>query len=200
MTSAQQLPAVLARIDADLEQSLARLFDFLRIPSISTDAAYKEHCVSAAKFVAADLASIGFDASIRPTPGHPVVLAKSKNEVARSGAPRVLFYGHYDVQPVDPLELWDTPPFAPRIAELPDGRKIIVARGACDDKGQVMTFIEACRAFKAVTGALPLPVTMLRSRAVRSNATFRLSPGARCTRLKPRSARIGAPGSFGKLR
>jgi acetylornithine deacetylase/succinyl-diaminopimelate desuccinylase-like protein len=161
MISAQQLRAVLARIDADLEQSLARLFDFLRIPSISTDAAYKEHCVSAAKFVAADLAGIGFDASIRPTPGHPVVLAKSKNEAAQSSAPRVLFYGHYDVQPVDPLELWDTPPFAPRIAELPDGRKIIVARGACDDKGQVMTFIEACRAFKAVTGALPLPVTML---------------------------------------
>ena len=73
----------------------------------------------------------------------------------------MLFYGHYDVQPVDPLDLWETPPFAPRIATLPDGRKIIVARGACDDKGQVMTFVEACRAFKAVTGALPLPITMM---------------------------------------
>ncbi len=75
--------------------------------------------------------------------------------------PRVLFYGHYDVQPVDPLDMWEAPPFAPRIATLPDGRKIIVARGACDDKGQVMTFVEACRAFKAVTGQLPLPITML---------------------------------------
>jgi acetylornithine deacetylase/succinyl-diaminopimelate desuccinylase-like protein len=160
MTTAQALPAVLARIDADLEQSLARLFEFLRIPSISTDAAYKEHCLSAAKFVAADLAGIGFATSIRPTPGHPVVVAKS-NGAGQAGRPRVLFYGHYDVQPVDPLDLWETPPFAPRIGTLPDGRKIIVARGACDDKGQVMTFVEACRAFKAVTGALPLPIMMM---------------------------------------
>ena len=75
--------------------------------------------------------------------------------------PRVLFYGHYDVQPVDPLNQWKTPPFEPRIETLPGGRKIIVARGACDDKGQAMTFIEACRAFKAVTGKLPLPITTM---------------------------------------
>ena len=79
----------------------------------------------------------------------------------KSGPPHVLFYGHYDVQPVDPLDLWATPPFEPRIDTLPDGRKIIVARGACDDKGQAMTFIEACRAYKAVTGKLPLPITMM---------------------------------------
>ena len=91
--------------------------------------------------------------SVRPTGGHPVVIGKAP---ATAAGPRVLFYGHYDVQPVDPLDLWETPPFEPRIAVLPDGRKIIVARGACDDKGQVMTFVEACRAFKAVTGKLPL--------------------------------------------
>jgi acetylornithine deacetylase/succinyl-diaminopimelate desuccinylase-like protein len=158
MTPAQALPAVLERIDAELDRSLERLFEFLRIQSISTDPAFAAQCRAAAQFVAGDLASLGFDSSVRPTAGHPVVVGKGGNGAA---GPRVLFYGHYDVQPVDPLDLWETPPFAPRIATLPDGRKIIVARGACDDKGQVMTFIEACRAFKAVTGRLPLPITMM---------------------------------------
>lgn len=156
----QALPAVLDRIDANLDQSLARLFEFLRIQSISTDPAYKEQCRTAAEFVARDLSSIGFSTSIRPTAGHPIVLGKS-NGRAGGKAPRVLFYGHYDVQPVDPLDLWETPPFAPRIGMTPDGRKTIVARGACDDKGQVMTFVEALRAYKAVTGELPLPITMM---------------------------------------
>src|SRR3984893_16054745 len=137
-----------------------RLFEFLRIQSISTDPAYKDQCQSAAEYVAKDLSGIGFKTSIRPTEGHPIVVGKGSPR-ANGKAPRVLFYGHYDVQPVDPLDLWETPPFAPRIATLPDGRKIIVARGACDDKGQVMTFIEACRAFTAVTGELPLPITMM---------------------------------------
>jgi amidohydrolase len=151
------LPAVLDRIDADLDNSLARLFEFLRIPSISTDPAYRGDCRLAADHVATTLARIGFDTSVRQTAGHPVVLGATGN----GAGPRVLFYGHYDVQPVDPLDLWDSPPFEPRIATLPGGRKIIVARGACDDKGQVMTFVEACRAFKAVTGGMPLPVTIL---------------------------------------
>jgi acetylornithine deacetylase/succinyl-diaminopimelate desuccinylase-like protein len=72
-----------------------------------------------------------------------------------------LFYGHYDVQPIDPLDLWRSPPFEPHLESLEGGRKIIVARGACDDKGQAMTFVEACRAFRAVTGTLPLDITML---------------------------------------
>jgi acetylornithine deacetylase/succinyl-diaminopimelate desuccinylase-like protein len=151
------LDAVLNRIDQDIDRSVERLFALLRIASVSTDPAYKEHCHTAAEHVAADLRSIGFAADVRPTQGHPVVVGKS-NGVS---GPRVLFYGHYDVQPVDPLNLWKTPPFEPRIETLPDGRKIIVARGACDDKGQAMTFIEACRAFKAVTGNLPLPITTM---------------------------------------
>ena len=159
MTSSQVLPAVLEKIDAEIDKSLERLFDFLRIQSISTDPAYRDQCRSAAEFVAKDLAGIGFNTSIRPTDGNPVVVATGAP--TKGTAPRVLFYGHYDVQPVDPLDLWETPPFAPRIAALPDGRKIIVARGACDDKGQVMTFVEACRAYVAVTGELPLPITMM---------------------------------------
>jgi acetylornithine deacetylase/succinyl-diaminopimelate desuccinylase-like protein len=157
MTPSQALPAVLDRIDAELDKSVERLFAFLRIQSISTDPAFAQHCREAAEFVSRDLASLGFETSIRPTGGHPVVIGKAPN----GSGPRVLFYGHYDVQPVDPLNLWETPPFEPRIATLPNGRKIIVARGACDDKGQVMTFIEACRAFKNVTGKLPLPITMM---------------------------------------
>jgi acetylornithine deacetylase/succinyl-diaminopimelate desuccinylase-like protein len=154
------LPAVLQKIDDGLDHSLERLFEFLRIQSISTDPAYKEQCRAAAEHVAKDLSDIGFATTVRPTEGHPIVVAKGGSD-ANGKVPRVLFYGHYDVQPVDPLDLWDAPPFAPRIATLPEGRKIIVARGACDDKGQVMTFVEACRAFAAVTGQLPLPITMM---------------------------------------
>ena len=152
-----QLDAVLDRIDDGLDQSLERLFALLRIQSVSTDPAYRSHCRAAAEHVAADLKSIGFSSEVRPTAGHPIVVGKAPN----GAGPRVLFYGHYDVQPVDPLELWKTPPFEPKIETLPDGRKIIVARGACDDKGQAMTFIEACRAWKSVTGKLPLPITMM---------------------------------------
>src|ERR1044071_316533 len=155
-----QIQAVLERIDCDLEPSIDRLFALLRIQSLSTDPAYKDSCRAAAEHVATDLKSIGFAAEVRPTGGHPIVVGKSSNGKA-GGKPHVLFYGHYDVQPVDPLTEWSHPPFEPRIDILPDGRKIIVARGACDDKGQAMTFVEACRAYRAVTGSLPLPITMV---------------------------------------
>ncbi len=119
-----QLSAVLAQIDADLDASLGRLFDFVRIPSISTDPKWKADCAKAADWLAADLASIGFEAAVRPTPGHPVVVGQAKGG---AGKPHVLFYGHYDVQPVDPLNLWDKPPFEPQLVELSPGRKVIVA-------------------------------------------------------------------------
>ena len=152
-----QLDDVLATIDADLDSSVERLFELLRIPSISTDSAYAEACVRAAEHVRADLESLGFDATVRPTAGHPVVIGHAP----KPGAKHVLFYGHYDVQPVDPLSLWETPPFEPRLAEPEPGRTVIVARGACDDKGQVMTFIEALRAWKSVAGDFPVGVTVM---------------------------------------
>jgi len=161
MMPSEALPAVLTRVDRDLDGSLDRLFALLRIQSISTDPGYAPHCRNAAEHVAAELSGLGFETSVRPTDGHPVVIGKSGKGASPGKSPRVLFYGHYDVQPVDPLDLWKTPPFEPRIETLDGGRKIIVARGACDDKGQAMTFIEACRAFKAVTGELPLDITMM---------------------------------------
>ncbi|WP_138465495.1 M20/M25/M40 family metallo-hydrolase [Poseidonocella sp. HB161398] len=145
---------VLARLDQDIDAALARLFDLLRIPSISTDPAYKADCDRAADWLVADLASMGFDASKRPTPGHPMVVAHYD-----APGPHVLFYGHYDVQPVDPLELWDRDPFDPQIQDTPKGQ-VIRGRGTSDDKGQLMTFVEACRAWIAETGSLPCKVTI----------------------------------------
>lgn len=163
-----QLDQVLSKIDADLDASLERLFHWLKVPSISTDPAYKDHCRKAGQWLVNDLKSIGIDASLRETGGHPVVVAHAKD----GAKPHVLFYGHYDVQPVDPLELWDTPPFEPRIVTLPDGRKAISARGSADDKGQVMTFVEACRAWKAVTGSLPINITFLVEGAEEDGSKF----------------------------
>ncbi|WP_018633016.1 dipeptidase [Neomegalonema perideroedes] len=151
------LDAVLARLDSGREAALDRLIALLKIPSISTDPAYAAECARAADWLVADLRSMGFAAESRPTAGRPIVVAH--DDSAPAGAPHVLFYGHYDVQPVDPLELWETPPFEPRLAEGPKGRRIY-ARGASDDKGQVMTFLEACRSWKA-QGGLPVRVTIL---------------------------------------
>lgn len=148
------LDPVLARIDADLPAATDRLLDLLRIPSISTDPAYKAECDRAADWLVADLESIGFSASKRPTPGHPMVVAHSGGE-----GPHLLFYGHYDVQPVDPLDLWDRDPFDPQVEDTAKG-PVIRGRGSSDDKGQLMTFVEACRAWKDVHGNLPTNITI----------------------------------------
>lgn len=152
------LASVLAVIDANLDQSLARLFDLMRVPSISADPAFAKDVRRAAEWLVADLKTIGFDASVRETPGHPMVVA---HHAGPAGAPHVLCYGHYDVQPVDPLDLWESDPFAPAIKDLGAGRKVITGRGSSDDKGQLMLFVEACRAFKQAQGTLPCAVTML---------------------------------------
>lgn len=148
---------VLTRLDADRDAALARLFALLRFRSISTDPAFKDQCQAAAEWLATDLTGVGFEARVAPTAGHPMVVA---HDLSAAG-PHLLFYGHYDVQPVDPLDLWDRDPFDPQIVARPDGSQFISARGASDDKGQLMTFVEACRACKAAHGALPCKVTIL---------------------------------------
>ncbi len=152
-----QLQAVLDYADAHLDESVERLCDLIRIPSVSTDSAYAAECVRAAEWLADALKDLDFDASVRKTQGHPMVVG---HNVSADG-PHVLFYGHYDVQPVDPIELWESDPFEPVLRPAPDGDTHIVGRGASDDKGQLLTFVEACRAWKAVTGSLPIKVSML---------------------------------------
>ena len=147
------LTATLAHIDDHLDPALDRLLGLLRIPSISTDPAHAADCDAAADWLVADLQSLGARAEKRPTPGRPMVVGH-----AGETGPHLLFYGHYDVQPVDPLDLWHTDPFAPEVQDTEKGR-VIRARGASDDKGQLMTFVEACRAWQAVHGRLPCRIT-----------------------------------------
>lgn len=149
---------VLADIDRGLDDSLERLFSLLRIPSISADPRYKEQCREAARWCADTLTKMGIPSSVRDTIGHPMVVGHYDG--AGETAPHFLFYGHYDVQPVDPLSLWERNPFDPAIVEV-SSEKRIVARGAEDDKGQFMTFVEAARSWLKVAGKLPINLTVL---------------------------------------
>ncbi len=149
------LDAVLNQIDADKDAALERLFALLRIPSISTDPAYNDDCDKAAAVLVEDLKSLGVDAEARQTPGRAIVVGHVDGP-----GPHVLFYGHYDVQPVDPIDLWHRDPFDPAILETDEGQ-VIAGRGTSDDKGQLMTFVEACRAYKAVNGSMPCKITFL---------------------------------------
>ena len=147
------LQAVLDQIETNMPAATDRLLELLRIPSVSTDPAYAAHCDTAADWLVADLESIGVTVSKRPTPGHPMVVGHVEGD-----GPHILFYGHYDVQPVDPIELWERDPFDPAIEDTAKG-PVIRGRGSSDDKGQLMTFVEACRAWKEVHGSLPCRIT-----------------------------------------
>ncbi len=152
------LEKILSHIDDGLDASLERLFELLRIPSISAQSAHGADCRRAAEWARDQFAGIGFMARLSETNGLPGVIAR--HHEAGPAAPHVLFYGHYDVQPADPLNLWQSDPFDPQLVDGPRGKRI-VARGAVDDKGQVVSFLEACRAHIAVTGTLPVRLTIL---------------------------------------
>src|SRR5580693_2160407 len=150
---------VLAQVDAELDRARDRLFELLRIPSISTQPEHKPDVQRAAEWLRAQLEELGLTVSIMPTAGHPVVLGQHPGP-AGTKAPRILFYGHYDVQPADPLELWNSPPFEPQLIDGPRGKRF-VARGAVDDKGQTTMFLEALRAWHEVGGGIPAKLTVL---------------------------------------
>ena len=149
---------VLSHLDANLDPARERWFDLLRIPSISAQPAHAADCVRTAEWMRDQFAGLGFDVAVHGTAGHPVVLGHHPGP--GGDTPHVLFYGHYDVQPADPLELWHADPFEPKLTDGPHGKRV-VARGAVDDKGQVMTWLEAMRAWHAVSGTLPCRVTVL---------------------------------------
>jgi acetylornithine deacetylase/succinyl-diaminopimelate desuccinylase-like protein len=141
-------------VDTERPRLLDELFAFLRIPSISTLPEHQPDVERAARFVADALARAGLEhVEIIPTDRHPLVYA---DWLHAPGKPTVLCYGHYDVQPPDPLELWESPPFEPT---LRDGN--IYARGSADDKGQMYMHVKAVEALRAVNGTLPLNVKFL---------------------------------------
>lgn len=143
-----------AWLTAQYPAALEELFDFLRIPSVSARSEHRDDCRVAAQWLADRLGASGFTVSLEETPGHPIVLAEWRG--AGPDAPTLLVYGHYDVQPAEPLDLWTSPAFAP---EVRDGR--IYARGSVDDKGQLYLHVKALEAHLAVRGTLPVNVIVL---------------------------------------
>jgi len=141
-------------IDANLDRFREELFELLRIPSVSARSEHRGDMRAAAEWLHARMTEIGLDASIEETPGHPIVLGEWRG--ADEGAPTILIYGHYDVQPPEPVELWTSPPFEPTVR---DGR--IYARGSVDDKGQLYLHLKALEAHLRTTGRLPVNVIVL---------------------------------------
>lgn len=150
----QPMSDALQYIDKEMERFRSELDTFLRIPSISAKAEHDGDMKEAGEWLADRLRDAGLTAEICETPGHPIVLGEWKD--AGPDAPTVLIYGHYDVQPPEPLEEWDSPPFEPTVR---DGR--IYARGSADDKGQLYMHVKALEAILATSGSLPINVIVL---------------------------------------
>jgi acetylornithine deacetylase/succinyl-diaminopimelate desuccinylase-like protein len=140
-------------LQASQQRHLDELFEFLRIPSVSALSAHNSDTKKAAEFVASKLRDLGFKVTMNETPKHPVVTA---HFYVNDSLPTVLVYGHYDVQPPDPINLWTSPPFEPVIK---DG--LIVARGSSDDKGQIYAHIKGAEALIKTTGTLPVNLKFL---------------------------------------
>ncbi len=153
-----QTEQALKAAEAGFDASMARWIEWLRIPSISAQPAHAADCARAAAFARAELEELGFQVTVRQTQGHPVVVAHHPGPGGT--APHLLYYGHYDVQPADPLELWTSPPFDPIVIDGPHGKRV-VARGAVDDKGQVSMWLSAFRAWHEATGSMPVRITVL---------------------------------------
>src|SRR5689334_20060436 len=154
------LDQVLATLEGRKHQSLASLKELLAIPSVSTKPEHKPDMQRCATWLSDQLQRAGLDVKIMATgggKGHPVVVAKNKHQ---PGRPTVLFYGHYDVQPPEPLNEWKSPPFEPTVRKDDNGFDAVFARGAVDDKGQVWAHCEAIIAWQA-HGGLPVNLTML---------------------------------------
>lgn len=151
------LDLVLKTLDGRHDQALALLKDFLSIPSISAQPDHQADVRRCANWVADQLKFAMLDVSVMETGGHPVVVAKNRHQ---PGRPTILVYGHYDVQPPEPLELWKTPPFEPTIRKTAAGTDAMYARGAVDDKGQVLCHLEAITAWQA-HGGVPVNLTVL---------------------------------------
>lgn len=147
------MKALESYLDEHQKASQEELFDLLRIASVSTDPAYKDDVRQAGNWVADQFTSSGFTAELIETDGHPLVYAESP---AVPGAPTVLVYGHYDVQPPDPLDEWVSPPFEPTVR---DGN--VYARGATDDKGQMLTHVKSAQAWLKSEGKLPIQLKFL---------------------------------------
>lgn len=146
---------VLALLDSRRSAAVEGLTEFLRIPSISADPARAPDVARCAAWLADRFARVGLSAELVATPGHPIVLARNEH---RPGRPTVLLYGHYDVQPVDPVSQWTTPPFEPVVRKTAAGTDAIHARGAADDKGQIWAHVEALGAWHSVAGGVPVNV------------------------------------------
>src|SRR5690554_511639 len=141
-------------IEENSEKFEKELFNLLRIPSVSTDSDHKDDVKKAAQFLVDQLKDIGLDkVTLHNTPGHPIITAE---KIPHPDKPTVLIYGHYDVQPSDPNELWNSPPFEPTVK---DGR--VYARGSSDDKGQSFTHIKAIESYMETGTELPVNVKFI---------------------------------------